>query len=77
MQVTLRGLSPEAHTELKARAKARHQSLNAYILTILEREVEGRGGGIDTVLDRIRASPKYNVTTDEIVAAIREVRGEP
>lgn len=72
MQLTIRNVSPEVQFALTARAKARRQSLNAFLLDLLEREAETPD--INELLDRAAALPPVSFTTDDIVAAIREMR---
>ena len=74
MQLTIRNVSPEVQFALTARAKARRQSLNAFLLDLLEREAETPD--VNEILDRALARPRFGVTTDQIVDIIREVRGE-
>jgi len=72
MQLTVRNLPPKVHATLTERAKSRHQSLNSYVLEILEREADAVD--INTLLDRAAALPPISATTDDIVAMIRQMR---
>lgn len=72
MQLTIRDVSPEVHEILTARAKARRQSLNAFLLDLLERE--SSTPDISELLARAAAMPTVSFDTDDIVAAIRKVR---
>jgi|GEM_PF-2841007 len=71
--LTIRALPARVRTTLTARAKARRQSLNAYVVDVLSREATTPT--MDEVLadiDSARAS--VGLTTDEAVAAVRAVR---
>ena len=72
MQLTIRDVSPEVHEILTARAKGRRQSLNAFLLDLLEREASTPD--ISELLARAAAMPPVSFDTDDIVAAIRKVR---
>jgi hypothetical protein len=71
--LTIRALPTRVRATLTARAKARRQSLNAYVLDVLSREATTPT--MDEVLadiDNARASA--GLTTDDAVAAVRAVR---
>ncbi len=71
--LTIRALPARVRATLTARAKARRQSLNAYVLDVLSREATTPT--MDEVLadiDSARAS--VGLTTDDAVAAVRAVR---
>ncbi|WP_131765123.1 hypothetical protein [Candidatus Protofrankia californiensis] len=71
--LTIRALPARVRATLAARAKARRQSLNAYLLDVLSREASTPT--MDEVLadiDNARASS--GLTTDDAVAAVRAVR---
>jgi hypothetical protein len=71
--LTIRALPPRVRATLAARAKARRQSLNAYVLDVLSREATTPT--MEEVLadiDSARAS--VGLTTDDAVAAVRAVR---
>ncbi|CAO5158088.1 HicB family protein [Frankia sp. AiPs1] len=71
--LTVRALPARVRTTLAARAKARRQSLNAYVLDVLSREATTPT--MEEVLadiDGARAS--VGLTTDDAVAAVRTVR---
>jgi antitoxin FitA len=71
--LTVRALPARVRATLAARAKARRQSLNAYLLDVLSREANTPT--MDEVLadiDSARAS--IGLTTDDAVAAVRAVR---
>lgn len=72
MQLTIRDVSPEVHEILTARAKARRQSLNAFLLDLLEREASTPS--VAELLARLEPYPPVSFDTDDIVAAIRKVR---
>ncbi len=71
--LTIRALPARVRATLTARAKARRQSLNAYVLDVLSREATTPT--MDEVLadiDSARAS--VGLTTGDAVAAVRAVR---
>ncbi|SBW17281.1 hypothetical protein FDG2_0145 [Candidatus Protofrankia californiensis] len=71
--LTVRALPARVRATLAARAKARRQSLNAYLLDVLSREASTPT--MDEVLadiDSARASVEFS--TDDAVAAVRAVR---
>jgi hypothetical protein len=71
--LTVRALPAGVRATLAARAKARRQSLNAYLLYILSREANTPT--MDEVLADIdRARPATGLTTVDAVAAVRAVR---
>lgn len=71
--LTVRALPTDVRATLAARAKARRQSLNAYLLDILSREANTPT--MDEVLADIdRTRPATGLTTDDAVAAVRAVR---
>jgi plasmid stability protein len=72
MQLTVRNLPPKVHATLTERARSRHQSLNSYVLEILEREADSVD--VKKILERAKALPPVSFTTDDVVAAIREMR---
>jgi hypothetical protein len=71
--LTLRAIPPRIRATLAARARARHQSLNAYLLDVLTREAETPT--MTEILADIEAIRRpTGVTGDEAVAAVRAVR---
>lgn len=69
----IRDVPDEARRELKARAAARGQSLNTYLLGLIDREV-GRPT-VAEVLDRAaRRSERATASARDVVAAEREER---
>jgi hypothetical protein len=71
--LTIRALPARVRTTLTSRAKARRQSLNAYLLDVLSREASTPT--MEEVLadiDSARASA--GLITDDAVAAVRAVR---
>ncbi|WP_322770656.1 hypothetical protein [Frankia sp. Cr1] len=71
--LTVRALPARVRATLTARAKARRQSLNAYLLDVLSREASTPT--MDEVLADIdNARPSAGLTTDDAVAAVRAVR---
>lgn len=74
--IQVRNVPPELHAELVRRARLEGKTLTAYVQEILEREV-GRPPG-EEVFARIKARTARwgrTMTTEEIVAMIREERG--
>lgn len=72
----IRDVPEEARRGLKARAAARGQSLNAYLLDIIERET-GRPT-VAEVLDRAaQRAERANASAGEVIAAARGEREEP
>jgi plasmid stability protein len=74
--IQIRNVSEETHERLKARAAAQGKSLNALMLEIVEREVEGPT--LDEVLERIRARGPLGagIKGGEAAEIIREAREE-
>jgi hypothetical protein len=71
--LTIRALPARVRATLAARAKARRQSLNAYVLDVLSREATTPT--MDEVLaDVDNARTSVGLTTDDAVAAVRAVR---
>ncbi|WP_322759124.1 hypothetical protein [Frankia sp. Cr2] len=71
--LTVRALPARVRATLTTRAKARRQSLNAYLLDVLSREASTPT--MDEVLADIdNARPCAGLTTDDAVAAVRAVR---
>ncbi|EFC85087.1 hypothetical protein [Parafrankia sp. EUN1f] len=71
--LTIRALPAHVRVTLTARAKARRQSLNAYLLDVLSREATTPT--MDEVLADIdSARVTTGLTTDDAVAAVRTVR---
>lgn len=72
--VQIRNLSPEALKKLKERAAAESQSLSSYLRVELEK-LASRPTMKDWV-EQVRSRPPVNISSAEIVAAIRETRQE-
>lgn len=71
----IRGVPEEARRGLKARAAARGQSLNAYLLDIIERETARPT--VAEVLDRaVQRAERANASAAEVIAAARGEREE-
>ncbi len=70
--IQIRNVSDDVHRTLKVRAAQAGMSLSDYLLKELEK-VAARPSR-DEWLRRLAALPTVDVTTDEIVAAIREER---
>jgi hypothetical protein len=71
--LTIRALPAGVRATLAARAKARRQSLNAYVLDVLSREATTPT--MDEVLSDIDNARAFaGLTTDDAVAAVRAVR---
>ena len=73
--LTIRGLPASVRKTFAARAKARHMSLNAYLIEqlTLNAETPTMAEAI-AKLDSTRR--KYGVTSEDVVAAVREARDE-
>jgi hypothetical protein len=71
--LTLRAIPARVRATLAARARARHQSLNAYLIEVLTREVDTPA--MSEVLADIEAIRRpTGLTGDDAVAAVREAR---
>ena len=71
--LTLRGIPAQVRVTLAARAKARHQSLNAYLIDVLTRQAETPT--MSEVLADVEAIRRpTGLTGDDAVAAVREAR---
>jgi hypothetical protein len=69
----IRDMPEELRDRVKQRAVANRQSINSYLLDLIEREMQLPT--LDEWLDGLDDLPKApDVTTDEIVRAIREIR---
>ena len=73
--LTIRALPPRVRKILAARAKARHMSMNAYLIErlTLDADTPSMAEAI-AQLDSTRR--KYGITSDDAVAAVREARDE-
>ena len=77
--VTIRNVRDEVAEELKRRARGSHQSLQAFLVALLEdtaahRPIEELVAEIEAGLAKERPSP---IGSDEIVRTIREMRDDP
>lgn len=73
--LTIRALPTSVRKTLATRAKARHMSLNAYLIERLTQEAETPTmAEAIAKLDSTRR--KYGVTSEDVVAAVREARDE-
>lgn len=71
--LTLRAIPARVRATLAARAKARRQSLNAYLIDVLTREADTPT--MSEVLADIEAIKRpTGLTGDDAVAAVREAR---
>jgi antitoxin FitA len=71
--LTLRGIPARVRATLASRAKARRQSLNAYLIDVLAREADTPT--MSEVLADVEAIRRpTGLTGDDAVAAVREVR---
>ena len=71
----IRDVSAETVAVLKARAERANQSMQAYVRSLLDKEAATRTWDeIEEALAPLRAD--LDVSTDEIIAAIREEREE-
>lgn len=69
----IRDVPDESRRELKSRAAARGQSLNAFLLELIDREI--RRPTVAEVLDRAaRRSERATASAQEVVAAARADR---
>jgi uncharacterized protein YgfB (UPF0149 family) len=69
----IRDMPEELRDRVKQRAAANRQSINSFLLDLIEREMQLPT--LDEWLDVLDDLPKIpDVTTDEIVEIIREVR---
>jgi hypothetical protein len=74
--IQVRNVRPELHAELVRRARQRGMTLTGYVEEILERETaRDDPGEIWERIEERRTRRPSAVTTEEIVAAIREMRG--
>ncbi len=75
--ITVRNVPENVHDELVARAARKGKSLQEYLLAELERvvAVPDPDDWWDRVRSRAEASPSQ-VTADDILGALREVRSE-
>lgn len=74
--IQVRNVPPELHAELVRRARLRGLTLTSYVQAILEREVERPPAEeIWARIDTRRKLRRSALTTDQIVAIIREMRG--
>lgn len=71
----IRGVPEETRRELKARAAARGQSMNAYLLDMVNRESE-RPTVAEVLRRAERRAERADTTAAEIVAAARAEREE-
>jgi len=71
--LTLRGIPARVRATLAARAKARHQSLNAYLIDVLTREADTPT--MSEVLADVEAIRRpTGLTGNDAVAAVQEAR---
>lgn len=71
--LTLRAIPARVRAKLAARAKARHQSLNAYLIDVLTREADTPT--MSEVLADIEAIRRpTGLTSEDAVDAVREAR---
>jgi antitoxin FitA len=71
--LTLRAIPARVRATLAARARVRHQSLNAYLIDVLTREADTPT--MSEVLADIEATRHpTGLTSDDAVAAVREAR---
>ena len=71
--LTLRGIPARVRAMLAARAKARHQSLNAYLIDVLTREADTPT--MSEVLADVEAIRRpTGLTGNDAVTAVREAR---
>jgi antitoxin FitA len=71
--LTLRAIPARVRARLAARARARHQSLNAYLIDVLTREADTPTMS-EVLADIEAARHPTGLTGDDAVAAVREAR---
>ena len=71
--LTLRGIPARVRATLAARAKARHQSLNAYLIDVLSRQADTPTMS-EALADVEAIRRPTGLTGDDAVAAVRETR---
>lgn len=67
--ITIKGISKEAHRELKRRAAAHRRSLNNEVISLLESSVHSERAGAEDVIQkakRFRDSLKFKVTPTDL-----------
>ncbi len=72
VNLTIRDLPEETRDTLRQRAEARRQSLNSYIVDLLEREA-----GLPTMsewVDMVESRARLAGSSDAAVEAVRELR---
>lgn len=72
VSLTIRDLPEETRDKLRQRAEARRQSLNSYIVELLEHEA-----GLPTMsewADMVESRPRLAGSSDAAVEAVRELR---
>jgi plasmid stability protein len=75
--ITIKGISKEAHRELKKRAATHGRSLNTEAIAVLESSVRSTPVDTQVMLARIRAMRpklKVKISAAEVVRSIREAR---
>lgn len=77
--ITIRGVSPHLHQQLKRRAEAHNRSLNGEVLQLLEEAVLGSAGGerprhalIEKLRREQQRTPAWKVSAEEMKRAMRE-----
>lgn len=72
--IQVRNVPDEVHRKLKVRAAAAGMSLSDYIKRDLVESTSKRT--LDDILAEVRARPRTNVKTEDIVRIQRELRGD-
>ena len=70
--VQIKNVPPETHAVLRRRAVARHQSLQQYLLDLLNEEAQRPS--MEEWVQRVSRRRGGSVPTDEVVALIRAER---
>ena len=70
--VQIRNMSEGLHRKLKIRAAQKDMSITDYVTNLIERDVEKPT--LAEMSERLKKLPSSNISTDEIVAIIRESR---
>lgn len=76
VNLSIKNVPEDIHEALKKQASQNHRSLNGEILKALENAIE-RQKDVDAQIERLRAlrsKQQFEISTEEIVAMIREDR---
>jgi antitoxin FitA len=70
--IQIRNVPNSLHRKLKIRAAEKNMTLTDYVKKLIERDVEKPT--LAEMAERLKKLPPVNITSDEIVAIIRESR---